>query len=127
MKVLGPSSLDVLKRQRASQDKPRKSHLVFPSVNDPDKHYSAALFNKNLRNACERRGLAHMSAHDLRNTWADRGGSNAESIKDVQEALGHTTASMSIHYMKSNDVAQRTLQAAVEEQFTTAIRSGDAK
>jgi|GEM_PF-5138208 len=113
-RVLGKHSLQILGEVRPND-------LVFPAVTDPAKHYSAALFNKNLGAACRALGIPHVSAHDLRNTWADRGGRNAESIKDVQEALGHTTASMSIHYMKSNDAAQRTLQAAVEDQFTAAI------
>lgn len=123
-RVLGKHSLQILGEIRDARSKVRPNDLVFPAVTDPAKHYSAALFNKNLGAACRALGIPRVSAHDLRNTWADRGGRNAESIKDVQEALGHTTASMSIHYMKSNDAAQRTLQAAVEDQFTTAIDGG---
>lgn len=118
---LGPHTVEILDEVRRLQNRPRKGDLIFPSIGDPMKHYSESLFNKNLYRICERIGIDRVSAHDLRHTWADRGGRNAESIKDVQDSLGHTTAAMSLRYMKSSDVARRVLQAAVEDQFTTAI------
>ncbi|WP_182354206.1 tyrosine-type recombinase/integrase [Flaviflexus huanghaiensis] len=122
--LLGPHTVKLLHDVRERQDKPAATDLIFPSVNDRSKHYAESLFNKNLYRACDSLGLERASAHDLRHTWADRGGRNAESIKDVQDSLGHASASMSLRYMKSSTDARRVLQAAVEEQFTTALESG---
>lgn len=119
---LGPHSLKILRDLLETRGKPAPDDLIFHSVRDPSKHYSESLFNNNLHAACKRLGIPHASAHDLRHSWADRGGRNAESIRDVQESLGHATPSMSLHYMKSSNEARRVLQAAVEDQFTVAIK-----
>lgn len=119
---LAAMSVRILKQAKESQDRVGAHDLIFPSVSDPTKHYPESVFNQNLVAACNRLDIPRVSAHDLRHTWADRGGRNAESIKDVQDSLGHASPSMSLRYMKSSNEARRVLQAAVEDQFTVAIK-----
>lgn len=104
--------------------------LVFPSPLDGRKHRDEDGIRDALANAAVRLGLGVVTAHDLRHTFATLAGRvEGVSIRDLQEALGHSTPAMSIRYMKTSDEQQRKLAKGVGGALagTSMVVSLDAR
>nr|WP_265936858.1 site-specific integrase [Flaviflexus ciconiae] len=99
--------------------------LVFPSPADPRKHFRENTIRRNIKRACEKAGVQHFSPHDLRNTFATLAGrAPGVSVRDVQAALGHTTPSMALRYMKSDEEQQTKVAEGVASQLTAVNQPG---
>lgn len=127
----GGAMLDDLRHHIAGLELTGRDALIFPSPTDPAKHFEEKTIRKNIARACQKAGIDHCSPHDLRNTFATFAGRlPGVSVKDVQAALGHTTATMALRYMRTDEEQQRKLSAGVStllQDTTSEVGSLDER
>ena len=105
---------EVLTRHLSTLPLAGREALIFPSPLDPHRHRDENGIRDALASASTRLHLGVVTAHDLRHTFATLAGRiEGVSVKDLQEALGHSTPAMSIRYMKTSGYQQRKLAEGV--------------
>ena len=60
-------------------------------------------FNRRLKKYCNALGIKYRSSHDLRFSVASILFKNGVTVPEIQEIIGHTTDSMTHHYLKNID------------------------
>ncbi len=90
-----PNSIfDILVRLSELPTADNPMNLVF--VNENGKHLSHCTVSKNFKAIVNNLGMSEQRFHNLRHTFAVLSLQNGDSIKTVQENLGHATASFTM-------------------------------
>ena len=101
--TVAPFVMDILSKVRKEQFKNKmlvgtdwqnKFELVF--TNEIGQHIVPQTANKRFKNIARKMGRADARFHDLRHTYAVTALQEGDSVKTVQENLGHATASFTL-------------------------------
>lgn len=77
------------------------------------KFITTVTFNRRLKRCCENLGIVYRSSHKVRFSTASILNSNGVSEQELQKMLGHTTLSMTHHYLKNVNSRAETFEKVV--------------
>lgn len=92
---LPSESLNVIESIRKIN--PNSEYLFFCN----NKPITTVTFNRHLKKCCNELGIVYRSSHKLRFSTASILYKNGLTIPELQEMLGHTTVSMTNHYLRN--------------------------
>lgn len=91
---LTPMTKEILKQVRKLQ--PADQEFIFYRG---DKPLATVTFNRHLRKCCDELGIEYRSSHKLRFSTASIMYKNGMNATELQKLLGHTTLTMTQHYL----------------------------
>lgn len=77
------------------------SEYLFMEDLENKKFITTVTFNRHLKKCCERLNIKYRSSHKIRFSTASILNSNGVSVPEVQQLLGHTTSTMTHHYLRN--------------------------
>lgn len=89
-----------------------REYLFMENVEDC-KFITTVTFNRRLKRCCENLGIVYRSSHKVRFSTASILNSNGVSEQELQKMLGHTTLSMTHHYLKNVNSRAETFEKVV--------------
>ena len=119
---VAPSAMEILCRQQQRQEEMRqqagpaweKSQLVF--TDEFGHHFSPVTVRKHCKAALDAIGQKDVRFHDLRHSFAVSSIQSGDSIKMVQENLGHATAAFTLDvYGHVSDQMRRDSASRMEQ------------
>lgn len=118
---LPDSIFDILIRLSRLQTSHNPMNLVF--VNEDGKHLSHCTVSKNFKEIVKKLGLSEQRFHNLRHTFAVLSLQNGDSIKTVQENLGHATATFTMQVYAHVSDKMKTDSADKMQAYIDGIES----
>ena len=129
--------IDILDKQRTKQkeelkqlegqvvdfqkEKERETGFVF--TNELGKHLNSVTVYNNFKRIAESIGVPDARVHDLRHTFAVNALQNGDSVKTVQDNLGHATAAFTLNVYGHVSERMKEESAARQQQFIQSLLS----
>jgi len=89
--------------------------LLFPSVNDPDRHMSQSTLTKVYYPARAAAGRPDLRWHDLRHTGATLAAATGATLADLMSRLGHSTVQAAMIYQHAAQGRGKVIAAKLSE------------
>jgi len=109
-----PSLAEILKEYKGIQERPLPDDLLFATRGG--KPWDHSHVRKEFKETLERAGLKKVTLHSLRHTYASTMLASGASIKALQRALGHASATMTLN----------TYSHLIEENMESSVMRADA-
>jgi integrase len=93
-----PATLTPALRARLAEIAPHDNALLFPSLSDPDRHFSAGSFAQYFRTAREAAGRPDMPFHALRHFGLTRYAMAGATTKELMRRAGHNSVAVAMRY-----------------------------
>lgn len=93
-----PTTLTPALRARLAEIAPHDNALLFPSLSDPDRHFSAGSFAQYFRTAREAAGRPDMPFHALRHFGLTRYAMAGATTKELMRRAGHNSVAVAMRY-----------------------------
>ena len=77
------------------------NEYLFLEDSENKKFITTVTFNRHLKKCCEQLNIKYRSSHKIRFSTASILNSNGVSVPELQQLLGHTTSTMTHHYLKN--------------------------
>ena len=128
--TVAPSVMAVLRRQKSQQAQMQllagpvwenKNNLVF--TNEPEGHLAHVTVYKNFKTIVHGLGL-DTRFHDLRHTYAVSALESGDTIKTVQDNLGHASAAFTLNIYSHTTQKMRRESADQMENFIKSVSGG---
>lgn len=128
-----PFIMQLLKHQHAEQARLRLNagtawdnpmNLVF--TNELGSHLSKNTVYKNFKQLAAAAGVPDARLHDLRHTFATMSLRNGDSIREVQDALGHSTSAFTLQVYSHTTAEMQKESANRMEQFINQVKDKQA-
>ena len=128
--TVAPSVMAVLRRQKSQQAQMQllagpvwenKNNLVF--TNEPEGHLAHVTVYKNFKTIVHGLGL-DARFHDLRHTYAVSALESGDTIKTVQDNLGHASAAFTLNIYSHTTQKMRRESADQMENFIKSVSGG---
>lgn len=86
------------------------SEYLFMDDLENKKFITTGTFNKHLKRICEHLSIKYLSSHKIRFSNASILNNNGVSVPELQQMLGHTTATMTHHYLRNVNSRVKTYE-----------------
>jgi integrase len=95
--------------------RPGRESLLFPSVNDPDRHLAPSALYRMFYKAREAGGRPDLRVHDLRHSGAVLAASTGATLAELMARLGHSTAGAALRYQHAAQGRDREIAALLSK------------
>lgn len=128
-----PFVMQLLKHQHTDQARLRLNagsawdnpmNLVF--TNELGHHLAKHTVYANFKRLAAEAGVPDARVHDLRHTFATMSLKNGDSIREVQDALGHSTSAFTLQVYSHTTAEMKRESANRMEQFITQVKEKQA-
>lgn len=94
---------------------PGRESLLFPSVNDPNRHLAPSALYRMFYKARKAAGRPDLRVHDLRHSGAVLAASTGATLAELMQRLGHSTAGAALRYQHAAKGRDREIAALLSK------------